>query len=665
MKKLLSIILAAAMILSLIPSVFAEGEGTVYTYNFNSKDTTFGYSSTLSTSTLLEKVTNEADGSVTVKINDMYDGYDDATGRNWKMFDTVDGVKTKFKETDSKLYQVAGFDTNALRVNFTQGEQWLALKIRVPEPGIYTMATKIYQNSSSRLSKGFMCMYPGNISASQIVYSQGNNGILNSGRLLSAQIYYKDTSLTAATDYDIPFGGVLVANVANEEFVYVIGSVSGNSGVAYVRNFTLTKISDSVTFGDTTAVNLVMGETQTATASLASGKKVFGCSEILYSTGNAEVATVEDGVVTAVGEGTTTLTARIGDATASIPVTVTAPEEDEQFTQEFGEGTYETDENKAFTAPAEGKATTTVNTYTTVIGGTNSTATPHTVELGEEFSITADEKDGAGNVFRYWVLGFTENKKVLTRDRMLEFMPTVETKHVIAVYEPENGATVSDESFYNANGQLLTDVKITDNKMPALPAMTGYGTASAWVQYGTNKEFAADATAPTENLMFVAKYAEPTTTYAINVVDGTGSGSYTYGQEVTCTATVPDGKVFKCWTKTPEGSETAKIISLDSTYTFNSWESCKLTAVFADEEPVFTGNKFSIILSTMGNVDNNTAYMAEFVGLGDAVEKGIQFGNKRVAMTTDAAQFTVVNDTTATDVTGYAILPDGTVIYDK
>ena len=200
--------------------------------------------------------------------------------------------------------------------------------------------------------------------------------------------------------------------------------------------------------------------------------------------------------------------------------------------------------------------------------------------------------------------------------------------------------------------------------MPALPSMTGYGTASAWVQYGTGAEFEAGQDAPTENLMFVAKYADPTTTYKIDVVDGTGEGSYTYGTEVICDATVPEGKVFKCWTKTV--GEVTRIISLDEKYTFNVWEACTLTAVIVDEEPVFTGNTFSIILSTMAEaVDGNTAYIAEFVGLRDAVEKGIVFGNKRVAMTTDAAQFTVVDDIGNVDVTGYAILSDGTVIYDK
>ncbi len=351
----------------------------------------------------------------------------------------------------------------------------------------------------------------------------------------------------------------------------------------------------------------------------------------------------------------------------TLTLTAKASTEDEDFVNEFGEGTYTTDTTKAFTPPAEGKATTTVNTYTAVIGGTNSTATKRTVNLGEKFSITADEVDGNGNIFRYWALGLSGNKKVLTRSTTLEFMPTVEAKHVVAVYEPENGATVSDESFYNANGQLLTDVSITDaGEMPPLPSMAGYGTASKWVQYGTNKEFEAGEEAPTENKMFVAKYEEPTETFEIDVVDGLGEGSYTYGDEVTCVANVPENKVFKCWTKTPEGSETAKIISLDSTYTFNAWEACTLTAVFADKTPEFTGNKFSIILREMTEtVGGNTAYMAEFVGLGDAVEKGIMFGTKRVAMTTDAAQFTAVNDTSASDVTGYAILDDGTVIYDK
>ena len=61
----------------------------------------------------------------------------------------------------------------------------------------------------------------------------------------------------------------------------------------------------------------------------------------------------------------------------------------------------------------------------------------------------------------------------------------------------------------------------------------------------------------------------------------------------------------------------------------------------------------------------NKAYMAEFVGLDRAVEKGIMLGTKKIAMSSKDNQFTVINDTDATDIKGYAILTDGTLITDK
>ena len=56
--------------------------------------------------------------------------------------------------------------------------------------------------------------------------------------------------------------------------------------------------------------------------------------------------------------------------------------------------------------------------------------------------------------------------------------------------------------------------------------------------------------------------------------------------------------------------------------------------------------------------------MAEFIGFDGAKEKGIMFGTKKIAMTTDYAQFTVTNDTTADiTVTGYAIVDEaGTTV---
>ena len=57
--------------------------------------------------------------------------------------------------------------------------------------------------------------------------------------------------------------------------------------------------------------------------------------------------------------------------------------------------------------------------------------------------------------------------------------------------------------------------------------------------------------------------------------------------------------------------------------------------------------------------------MAEFIGFENAVEKGIMLGNKRYAMTTERSQFTIVNDENASEIKGYAIFKDGTIVYDN
>ena len=57
--------------------------------------------------------------------------------------------------------------------------------------------------------------------------------------------------------------------------------------------------------------------------------------------------------------------------------------------------------------------------------------------------------------------------------------------------------------------------------------------------------------------------------------------------------------------------------------------------------------------------------MAEFVGLDHAVEKGIMLGTKRIAMSSKDNQFTVINDEGESEIKGYAILENGTLITDN
>ncbi len=685
-KKILSLAIAICMVAAMLPSMVFSA-GAEETTNASETGTEYKIVYTFSTN---------AEGYTDGKAHGNENPIDNAIG-----FEDTKGMWSGFAEAADFNVQIKG----GLYIPTTQTATWYALKIWVPVTNYYKVSFVKWGQANTNTTYGIGDVYLFKQTESTEKLDNTNiNSVLIEGNKLFNDIDYVGTGTavqagTAINEYLVKGEYIVIFNAtkANKNAAnidayrqspaFLILSTAGaeNDHQKYFEAGGTNEGIDTPIYTGTVELDktelTVDDEPAKATAKvykLADGYNelknvkhtktlVEDESIITFESSNKNVATVDsDGNITAVGPGTTEITAMLTDGTygSTIPatLTVTAPEEDEQFTNEFtGENGYTKDENKAF----EENTKATVNVYTATLGGTESAAKVESVNRGEIFTVEADDKTSEGLTFLYWVKGLSDKKQILTRDRTLKFIPTVEASHIIAVYEPINGATVSDESFYNANGQLLTVVNITDDgKMPSLPSMTGYGTASAWVQYGTDEEFAAGADAPTENLMFVAKYGEPTETYTINVENGTGDGNYTYGQKVTCTAEVPDVKVFKCWTKTV--GDVTRIISLDEEYTFNAWESCTITAVFADEEPVFTGNKFSIILREMTEkVGGNTAYMAEFVGLEKAVEKGIKFGTKRVAMTTDAAQFTVVDDTTETDVTGYAILSDGTVIYDK
>ncbi|MBQ2741628.1 MAG: hypothetical protein IJF32_02370, partial [Oscillospiraceae bacterium] len=92
------------------------------------------------------------------------------------------------------------------------------------------------------------------------------------------------------------------------------------------------------------------------------------------------------------------------------------------------------------------------------------------------------------------------------------------------------------------------------------------------------------------------------------------------------------------------------------------WESCTVTAVY--DEYNYEGNTMKIVIDTF-TAGNETGVMAEFIGLSDAVEKGIMFTDSnsettKISMTTADNQFTVLADAAGT-YAGYAILKSGEV----
>ncbi len=146
-------------------------------------------------------------------------------------------------------------------------------------------------------------------------------------------------------------------------------------------------------------------------------------------------------------------------------------------------------------------------------------------------------------------------------------------------------------------------------------------------------------------MIFVAKYKENPDTVQVNGTD------YTYGELVTLTAEDRDGQIFKGWKKNGE------IVSVSKTYTFYAYKTCTVEKVYASEEPNFSGKFIKILIDTFG-AGNETAIMAEFIGLSDAVEKGIIVNGNKIPMKSDASQFTVTADIDGT-YEGYAIVKDG------
>lgn len=252
------------------------------------------------------------------------------------------------------------------------------------------------------------------------------------------------------------------------------------------------------------------------------------------------------------------------------------------------------------------------------------------------YNVEAPKTNTAGENFLYWAKGLNKDRRIISFSNKLEnYVPDENGANIlIAVYDGNGPATAE---YYNANGQL-----IAKGEEPAKPSMAGFGTATDWAQYEDKN-------------IYVAEYEveAPAKDIKVTVTGGEGTGTYAYGDTVTCIADAAKDN-FKCWTKSDINGNT-EIVSVDKTYSFKAWEKCTVTAVYEDYN--FSGATSKIVLDTF-SAGNETAIMAEFIGLSNVVEKGIMCGTNKIAMTKPGNQFTVIADKAATYI-GYAILKSG------
>ena len=235
-------------------------------------------------------------------------------------------------------------------------------------------------------------------------------------------------------------------------------------------------------------------------------------------------------------------------------------------------------------------------------------------------------------------MGMSTNKKIVSFDATLKnYVPEGNgVNYLVPVYADDVSEDVDE--YYNLNGQRIAALPV-GTAAPAFPEIPGLGVAKGWKKCAEN--------------VYVAEY-ESTTSYDKVAVNGE---EVDYGTKIECKAD-KDAGTFRFWEKTVNGK--AEVVSLEPEYTFYAWENTTVTAEYGDDSPMFTGEKLRIIIGSF-DVGNNTGVMAEFIGLENAVEKGIMFTAKsetkarKMAMTTTDNQFTVIANESGT-YEGYAIV---------
>lgn len=333
---------------------------------------------------------------------------------------------------------------------------------------------------------------------------------------------------------------------------------------------------------------------------------------------------------------TTDKTAWVAVQSLTLNGTVAAePEVTPDYEEAFGEDTYEIEENVNVNPDVK------VVAYAN--GETISQTTTSATKIGDVYEIKTDATIG-DYTFRYWARGLENAEKGNRRIVSLENNFTYSAEKgdanwLIAVYT-KDGEDAETE-YFNANGQLIPDA--TD---ATRPYMLGYGYATDWKDNG--------------NGIKEAVYGNGVQSYNITV--NGKSDLYKYGAEIVCpTVEVPENKYFWGWTK-KVGNAAAELVSTETNYTFYAWEDCVVEPMFGDSELV-RGDIIArkILISKLDIGNNESVIKAEFIGFGDAVERGITLGSKDYAMTRDdATQFAIINDVNATEISAYAILEGGT-----
>ena len=323
MKKFLSIILAAALVISLVPSVFAEGE-TVYTYNFNN--------------VALEKSLVEGKNYAQLAKGDI----GDASGNVWKSIYVTSNNERIF---DTGIAGNTGGSAGGVP---HAGTGW-GFELTVPQKGTY-VPTVIYD------------MAPRGAIITTLVFS-GTMLKKNSWAFSSAGVpkILEEFGVTDAYKFDTfdTTAGGLKIDKASEPVVlprtdldeganYMLFSASEyNQTMAdsfatitdfnvqfEIRSLTLTKVPAAKIVIENDDALVMAGSTLNLSAKVYDSADAEISDAITFESSAPSVASVDaNGVVTANAAGTATITAKASNGkTDAVKITVGSTIHDYQFT---------------------------------------------------------------------------------------------------------------------------------------------------------------------------------------------------------------------------------------------------------------------------------------------------------------------------------------------
>jgi len=496
--------------------------------------------------------------------------------------------------------------------------EWWAMSLYVPVAGSYKL--------SLNHSTGEVC---GTVGVYFDLASKAPEEIVN-GTYVKSVPFYANTSVTLGKTSEI---GIIEIAEPGEYTIIFKAEAHGAGGKS--RQYIKQVILDGCTGDEKTYVPMLNvtadknvitdGETATVTATsalMSDGTTTITNPEITY-TSNGVVTVDNSGNVTTNKDGiaTVTATATVGGKSSSRSVNITVNNKD--ISNAFN----------AVSAPEEDYIAPSVTGIT--VDGT--AITPDKNSDGS-YNLTAPETK-AESAFLYWAMGMSANKRIVSFDATLSnYVPEGNgVNYLVPVYADDVSEEV--EEYYNLNGQRIAALPV-GTAAPALPEIPGLGGAKKWKQCAEN--------------VYVAEY-ESTVYNKVTV----NEEEVDYGTKIECKADANEG-TFRFWKKTVNGKE--EVVSLEPEYTFYAWENTTVTAEYGDDAPMFTGEKLKIIIDSF-DVNGETGVMAEFIGLSDAVEKGIMFTDtassetRKMAMTTKDKQFTVIANMLGT-YTGYAIVGD-------